>query len=154
MIDATSEFSVFSDEHFMREALKQAQMAFDDGEVPIGAVVVLNKRIIGRGHNQVERLQDATAHAEMLALTAAAQYIGNKYLEDCTLYVTIEPCPMCAGASNWSKVGRIVYGAGEPKFGFSRYSTELLHPKTELVDGLLEDDCRQLMTDFFRSKRK
>lgn len=137
----------------MREAIRQAQIAFEEDEVPIGAVVVSGKRIIGRGYNQVERLQDATAHAEMLALTAASQYLGNKYLEDCTLYVTIEPCAMCAGALRWVQVKRIVFGAPEPKFGFSRFSEELIHPKTEITGGLLEDECRELMQNFFRQKR-
>jgi tRNA(adenine34) deaminase len=145
--------SIFSDEHFMRQALLQAQQAFDEDEVPIGAVVVCKNRIIGRGYNQVEKLRDATAHAEMLAITAASEYLGNKYLEGCTLYVTIEPCPMCAGALRWVQVGRIVYGAGESKFGYMRFGNELLHPRTEVAFGVMEDECRQLMRDFFQKKR-
>ena len=146
--------SFFTDEYFMREALKQARMAFDDGEVPIGAVLVSNNRVIGRGYNQVERLKDATAHAEMIAITAASQFLGSKYLNDCTLYVTIELCPMCAGAARWTQVGRIVYGAQEPKAGFSRFGKELLHPKTEIISGVLHTEAATLMTDFFREKRE
>ncbi|MEM0998444.1 MAG: nucleoside deaminase [Bacteroidota bacterium] len=145
---------MFSDEHYMRQALREAEVAFAAGEVPIGAVVVVRNRIIGRGHNQVERLQDATAHAEMLAITAASDYLGSKFLNECTLYVTIEPCVMCAGALQWVRVGRIVFGAGEPKFGYQRYGSGLLHPKTEIIGGILSDECSALMREFFRSRRE
>jgi tRNA(adenine34) deaminase len=148
-----SELSIHSDEHYMRQALKLAEQAFAEDEVPIGAVVVCNNRIIGRGYNQVERLRDATAHAEMLAITAASEFLGSKYLRDCTLYVTIEPCPMCAGALRWTQVPRIVYGAGEPKFGYGRFGPELLHPKTEVQRGVLHEDCAALMKAFFQMKR-
>ena len=144
----------FTDEYFMREALKQARMAFEDGEVPIGAVVVSNNRVIGRGYNQVERLNDATAHAEMIAITAASQFLGSKYLNDCILYVTLEPCPMCAGAARWTQIGRVVYGAGEPKYGYSRFGNTMLHPKTEVLSGLMQDEAATLMIDFFREKRE
>jgi tRNA(adenine34) deaminase len=144
--------SIFSDDHFMREALKQARLAFDDEEVPIGAVVVHGTRVIGRGHNQVERLHDPTAHAEMIAITAACQHMGSKYLEGCTLFVTIEPCPMCAGALKWAQLDRVVYGANEPKHGFSLHGN-LLHPRTELVGGVLATDCADIMKEFFRARR-
>jgi tRNA(adenine34) deaminase len=150
---SSSELSIFSDEHFMRQALFQAEQAFADDEVPIGAVVVCNNRVIGKGYNQVERLRDATAHAEMLAITAASDYLGGKYLTDCTLYVTIEPCPMCAGALRWVQLARVVYGASEPKFGYLRFGPEMLHPKTAVSQGVLEDECRQLMRSFFQQKR-
>jgi tRNA(adenine34) deaminase len=145
--------SIHSHEHYMHQALLQAQQAFAEDEVPIGAVVVCNNRIIGRGYNQVERLHDATAHAEMLAITAASAFLGSKYLEGCTLYVTIEPCPMCAGALRWVQLQRVVYGAGESKFGYTRFGPEMLHPKTEVIQGVLEDDCRKLMRSFFQQKR-
>ena len=140
-------------EHFMREALKEAQLAFYADEVPIGAVVVHGNRIIGRGHNLTERLNDVTAHAEMQAFTAAANFVNGKYLTDCTLYVTIEPCVMCAVASYWTQISKIVYGARDEKRGFQNISTSILHPKTELVGGVMEDECRGLMQEFFRSKR-
>ena len=127
-----------TDEKFMREAMKEAEMAAYEDEVPIGAVVVCRGRIIGKGHNMTEKLHDATAHAEMIAITAAAEAVGGKYLNDCTLYVTVEPCPMCAGALNWSQIGRIVYGAPDPKRGYSLFSPSLLHPKTEVIGGVLE----------------
>lgn len=145
--------SVFSDESFMREALKQAERAFGEDEVPIGAVVVHGTRIIGRGYNQVERLHDPTAHAEMIAITAACQHLGSKYLEGCTLFVTIEPCPMCAGALHWAQFDRIVFGAAEPKHGYSRLGHGILHPRTEVVSGVLAGQCADLMKQFFRSKR-
>ena len=141
------------DEKFMREALAQAREAMLEGEIPIGAVVVWKGRVIGRGHNQTERLQDATAHAEMLAVTAAAQTMGGKYLTDCTLYVTVEPCPMCAGALAWSQISRIVYGAPDPRRGYSLFSPSLLHPKTEAIGGVLAEECSRLMIEFFQSKR-
>jgi tRNA(adenine34) deaminase len=137
----------------MAEALREARKAGEEGEIPIGAVVVSRGRIIGSGHNMTERLHDATAHAEMIAVTAATESIGAKYLADCTLYVTVEPCPMCAGALNWSQVGRIVYGAPDPRRGYSLYSPSLLHPKTEVLSGILSEECASLMLDFFREKR-
>jgi tRNA(adenine34) deaminase len=141
------------DEKFMREALREAHLAAGEGEIPIGAVMVWKGRIIGRGHNQTERLHDTTAHAEMLAITAASETMGGKYLTDCTLYVTVEPCPMCAGALAWSQVGRIVYGAPDQRRGFSLFSPSLLHPRTEKLGGILQEECVQLMLDFFRDKR-
>lgn len=146
--------SVHSDDHFMRQALAQAHMAFDSGEVPVGAVIVCDNRIIARAHNQTEQLTDVTAHAEILALTAASGHLGSKYLPDCTLFVTLEPCVMCAGALAWSQIGRIVYGATDEKRGFMRYGgKELLHPKTKLELGVLEAECATLMKDFFKGKR-
>lgn len=138
---------------FMRAALREAEEAFDRNEVPIGAVVVCGGEIIGRGHNLVETLTDATAHAEMQALTAAMNYAGGKYLPECTLYVTVEPCPMCAGASAWSQIGRIVYGASDPKRGYSRLSGGVLHPRTQVEGGVMETECRELMTRFFAKLR-
>ena len=142
-----------TDEKFMREAMKEAEMAAYEDEVPIGAVVVCRGRIIGKGHNMTEKLHDATAHAEMIAITAATEAVGSKYLNDCTLYVTVEPCPMCAGALNWSQIGRIVYGAPDPKRGYSLFSPSLLHPKTEVIGGVLEQECGALVRDFFMAKR-
>lgn len=142
-----------TDEKFMREAMKEAEMAAYEDEVPIGAVVVCRGRIIGKGHNMTEKLHDATAHAEMIAITAATEAVGAKYLNDCTLYVTVEPCPMCAGALNWSQIGRIVYGAPDPKRGYSLFSPSLLHPKTEVIGGVLEQECGALVRDFFMAKR-
>lgn len=141
------------EEKFMREALREARAALEDGEIPIGAVVVWKGRIIGRGHNQTEKLRDTTAHAEMIAITAASQAIGGKYLTDCTLYVTVEPCPMCAGALAWSQVGKIVYGAPDPRRGYSLFQPSLLHPKTEVTGGILQEECSALMVEFFKSKR-
>jgi tRNA(adenine34) deaminase len=141
------------DEKFMTEALREARKAGEEGEIPIGAVVVCRGRIIGSGHNMTERLHDATAHAEMIAITAATEAIGAKYLNDCTLYVTVEPCPMCAGALNWAQTGRIVYGAPDPRRGYSLYSPSLLHPKTEALGGILAQECSTLVTEFFKSKR-
>ena len=137
----------------MREALTEARAALDEGEVPIGAVIVCRGRIIARGHNMTERLHDPTAHAEMIALTAATEAVGGKYLDDCTLYVTVEPCPMCAAALNWAQIGRIVYGAPDPKRGYSRFTPSLLHPKTTVTTGTLAEACATMMTDFFKSKR-
>lgn len=142
-----------TDEKFMREAMKEAEMAAYEDEVPIGAVVVCRGRIIGKGHNMTEKLHDATAHAEMIAITAATETVGGKYLNDCILYVTVEPCPMCAGALNWSQIGRIVYGAPDPKRGYSLFSPSLLHPKTEVTGGVLEQECGALVRDFFMAKR-
>lgn len=141
------------DERYMLEALKEAQLAFDEDEIPIGAVVVCRGRVIAKGHNMTEMLHDPTAHAEMIAITAATEAMGGKYLNDCTLYVTVEPCPMCAGALNWAQVGRIVYGAIDPKRGYSMFSPSLLHPKTEVMAGVLADSCSALMKDFFSRKR-
>ena len=141
------------DERFMNEALREAQEAAAAGEIPIGAVVVWKGRIIGRGHNQTEQLHDTTAHAEMIALTAASETLGGKYLNDCTLYVTVEPCPMCAGALAWSQIGRIVYGAPDQRRGFSLFTPSLLHPRTEVSGGVRMEACAALMLDFFRSKR-
>ncbi|MEC3879431.1 nucleoside deaminase [Parapedobacter sp. 10938] len=141
------------DEVYMREALREAQKALEQDEVPIGAVVVAGGRIIGRGHNLTERLNDVTAHAEMQAFTAAASYLGGKYLRDSTLYVTIEPCVMCAGAAYWTQVGRIVFGARDEKRGFSKFGSQVLHPKTTLSHGVLEAECADLVTSFFRNKR-
>jgi tRNA(adenine34) deaminase len=145
--------SVNSDEHYMRQALKQAQLAAEAGEIPVGAIVVANQQIIARGHNQTEQLTDVTAHAEIIALTAAANYLGGKYLQGCTLYVTLEPCVMCAGALAWAQLDRLVYGAGDDKRGFMRFGKELLHPKTKIEYGVLHEDCSILMTSFFQGKR-
>lgn len=142
------------DEHFMRLALNEAKKAFDADEIPIGAIVVCQGKVIGRGHNLTEQLNDVTAHAEMQAFTAAAQTLGGKYLKDCTLYVTIEPCVMCAGASYWTQISRIVYGAKEDKRGFTRVDQNILHPKTLLKGGVLSEECGALMTNFFINKRK
>ena len=141
------------DEKFMREALREAQAAQAEGEIPIGAVVVWKGRIIGRGHNLTERLRDSTAHAEMIAITSATGTMGGKYLSDCTLYVTVEPCPMCAGALARSQMGRIVYGAPDPRRGYSLFSPSLLHPRTQVTGGILLEDCSALMLSFFRDKR-
>ena len=142
------------DERFMHEALKEAGYAADGDEVPVGAVIVCRDRIIGRGHNMTETLHDPTAHAEMIAITAATEAMGGKYLNDCTLYVTVEPCPMCAGALAWSQIGRVVYGALDPKRGFSLYSPSLMHPKTEITAGVLAEECGEIVSEFFRNKRK
>ncbi|QMU66618.1 MAG: nucleoside deaminase [Flavobacteriaceae bacterium] len=142
----------FDDTYFMKKALQEAQYAFDKGEVPIGAVVVLKDQIIARGHNLTETLNDVTAHAEMQVFTAAADFLGGKYLRECTLYVTLEPCQMCAGASYWAQLGKIVYGTSEPERGFSRLNTKL-HPKTKVVNGVLEDECSLILRRFFIEKR-
>jgi len=138
-----------SDEYFMKEALKQAEMAFEDKEIPVGAVVVCNNRIIAKAYNQTEKLNDATAHAEMIALTAAFNYLGSKYLPDCTLYVTLEPCVMCAGALNWAQIGKLVFGSPDPKRGFRTVRQKILHPKTKIIDGILSKDCKQILDKFF-----
>ena len=142
----------FDDTYFMKRALQEAQLAFDKNEVPIGAVIVMNNQIIARAHNLTETLTDVTAHAEMQAFTAAADFLGGKYLKECTLYVTLEPCQMCAGASYWTQIGKIVYGAKEEKRGFLTMKTTL-HPKTKVVGGILEDECGKLITRFFIEKR-
>ena len=141
------------DERFMRMALAEAQHAFDDDEVPVGAVIVCGNQVIARAHNLTETLTDCTAHAEMQAITAAASYLGGKYLPDCTLYVTVEPCLMCAGALAWSQIGRIVYGAADIKRGYHTYCPRPFHPKTTIEGGVLADECAALMTSFFRRKR-
>jgi len=141
-----------NDEYFMLEALKEAQKAFDQQEVPVGAVVVCSEQIIARAHNLTETLNDVTAHAEMQAFTAAADYLGGKYLNQCTLYVTLEPCIMCGGASYWTQIGKIVFGASDPKRGFSKHEN-ILHPKTKVVSGILENECASVLTKFFQNKR-
>lgn len=142
------------DELYMRKALQEADKAEEEGEIPIGAIVVCQDRIIARTHNLTERLNDVTAHAEMQAITAAANLLGGKYLTDCTLYVTVEPCPMCAGAIGWAQLKRIVYGASDEKRGYRRYAPKVMHPKAEIVYGVLEEECRNRMQEFFRKKRK
>lgn len=144
-----------TDEHYMRQALREAQRAFDEGEVPVGAIIVMNERIIARGYNQVERLTDSTAHAEIIALTAAFNFLGSKYLPDAILYVTIQPCLMCSGALYWSKIGKVVYGAEDEKNGYKKVAGEHspFHPKTLVSGGLLQDECAQLMKDFFKARR-
>ena len=142
-----------SEEYYMKQALAEAQKAFDRDEVPVGAVIVCKNRIVARAHNLTERLNDVTAHAEMQAFTAAAEAMGGKYLDQCTLYVTLEPCVMCAGASFWSHIGKIVYGASDAKRGFNRIGKTLLHPKTEVVSGIMEHDCGDLIRLFFQRKR-
>ncbi|MBO4761600.1 MAG: nucleoside deaminase [Bacteroidales bacterium] len=141
------------DELYMKEALKEARAALAEDEIPIGAVIVCKGRIVGKGHNMTERLNDPTAHAEMIAITAATEALGGKYLNECTLYVTVEPCPMCAGALNWAQIGRIVYGAIDPKRGHSLFTPSLLHPKTEVEAGVLAEECGSMVTEFFKKKR-
>ncbi len=144
----------FSDEYFMKKAFAEAILAFEKGEVPVGAVVVANKKIIARAHNLTETLNDVTAHAEMQAITAAANLLGGKYLNDCTLYVTVEPCVMCAGALCWSQIGKIVFGTSDDKRGYKKFAPQSLHPKTEVVGGVFETECSELMQEFFRLKRE
>lgn len=145
---------LFTDTYFMRMALKEAQRAYEADEVPVGAIIVARNQVISKGYNQVEMLSDVTAHAEILAITAASQHYGSKYLPDCTLYVTIEPCCMCAGALRWSQLERIVYGAADEKYGFMRYGKDMLHPRTRLAYGVCEAEVRELMMRFFEEKRK
>lgn len=145
--------SIYSDDYFMQQALKEARQALLKGEIPVGAVVVCDNKIIARGHNQTEQLQDVTAHAEMIALTAAANNLGSKYLPECTLYVTLEPCVMCAGALFWTQIGRVVYGAADDKRGFMRFGKTLLHPKASIEYGVLEAECAEIISGFFKSKR-
>lgn len=145
--------SVQSDEHFMKMALNEARRALDEDEIPVGAVVVCGGQVVGRGHNLTERLNDFTAHAEMQAFTAASEHLGNKYLNECTLFVTLEPCTMCAGAAFWTQIGKIVYGASDEKRGYSQHTQRVLHPKTKVVRGVLEDACAELLTNFFSRKR-
>ena len=144
-----------TDEHYMKQALNESQRAFDEGEVPVGAIIVMNERIIAKGYNQVEKLTDSTAHAEIIALTAAFNFLGSKYLPDATLYVTIQPCLMCSGALYWSKIGRIVYGADDEKNGYKRVAQDIspFHPKTLVTGGVLQEDCARLMKDFFKERR-
>ena len=145
--------NLFNDEYFMREALKEAQKALEKDEIPIGAIIVHGNRIISRAHNLTETLTDVTAHAEMQAFTSASNTIGGKYLNECILYVTVEPCAMCAGASYWTHLSKIVFGASDPKRGYSFIGKQILHPKTVIVSGVLEKECSTLMTDFFKKKR-
>ena len=144
---------MFDDQYFMREALKEAVKAYESNEVPVGAVVVSSNKVIGRGHNLTELLHDVTAHAEMQAITAAANHLGAKYLNECTLYVTLEPCTMCAGALYWAQIGRLVYGANDEKRGYSKTTMHALHPKTSVTQGIMQEECAILMSDFFKSKR-
>ncbi len=143
----------FNDEYFMKKAFSEAVLAFEKSEVPVGAVVVSNKKIIARAHNLTETLNDVTAHAEMQAITAAANLLGGKYLNDCTLYVTLEPCVMCAGALGWAQIGKIVFGATDEKRGFRKFASKSLHPKTEVISGVLQTECAELLQEFFRTKR-
>jgi tRNA(adenine34) deaminase len=144
-----------TDEYYMMQAIKEAKKALGDGEVPIGAIVVMNEKLIARGHNMVEKLNDPTAHAEMIALTSAFNLLGAKYIPEATLYITVEPCLMCAGAIYWSKIGKVVYGADDEKNGYKKTAGANwpFHPKTELIRGVLKDDCAKLMKDFFKNKR-
>lgn len=145
---------LYTDEYFMREALKEAQKAFEDGEVPVGAVVVCQNKIIGRAHNQTEKLTDATAHAEMLAITAASNFLGSKYLSECILYVTLEPCVMCAGALHWVQLMKLVYGASDVQKGYSLSKSPILHSKTEVVNGIKSGECAELVNSFFKRIRE
>ncbi|MCB9292433.1 MAG: nucleoside deaminase [Lewinellaceae bacterium] len=146
--------TIFSDEHFMKQALLEAEAALEQGEVPVGAVVVCRNQVIARAHNQTEQLNDVTAHAEILALTAASHFLGSKYLPECTLFVTLEPCVMCAGALQWAQLGRLVYGAPDDKRGFMEYGKRLLHPKTQVEYGVMFGECSMLLKEFFRKRRK
>ncbi len=141
------------DEEFMRKALAEAQLAFDEDEIPVGAVIVCRDKIVSRAHNLTEMLTDVTAHAEMQAITSGANMLGGKYLRDCTLYVTVEPCVMCAGAIGWAQISRVVYGASDEKRGFRKYAPEALHPKTTVTSGVLEEECKALMQTFFQNRR-
>ena len=147
-------FNMFTHEYFMKEALKEARKAYDKDEVPVGAVVVCNNTIIARAHNLTETLNDATAHAEMQAITAASEYLGGKYLDQCSLYVSLEPCPMCAGALFWAQLGNLIYGASDEKRGYSLVNSRLLHPKTQIVAGIYQNEASQLIKEFFVKKRK
>ncbi|MDP1728258.1 MAG: nucleoside deaminase [Bacteroidota bacterium] len=148
-----NEITVYTDEYFMKHALLEAQKAYDMGEIPVGCVVVCENQIIGKGHNLTELLHDVTAHAEMQAITAAANYLGAKYLTECSLYVTVEPCVMCAGAIYWSQMGKLIYGASDEKRGFMREGRHLLHPKTEILNGIMADESAELMKSFFKKLR-
>lgn len=142
-----------NDERFMRMAIKEAELSALEGEIPVGAIVVCKGQIISRAHNLTETLHDVTAHAEMQAITSAADYLGGKYLQDCTLYVTLEPCIMCAGAIGWAQISRLVYGASDERRGYSTFAPKALHPRCEVVKGVFEEECKQMVVDFFRSKR-
>jgi len=144
---------IYTDDYFMNEAIKEAQMAFEKDEVPVGAVITYDNQIIARAHNLTETLNDVTAHAEMQAFTSATDYIGGKYLRDCTLFVTLEPCVMCAGASYWTQIGKIVFGAYDMKRGYSKVENSILHPKTKIVGGIMEEECNKLLRTFFEQKR-
>jgi tRNA(adenine34) deaminase len=145
--------NIFTDEYFMKEALKEAQKAFDEDEVPVGAVVVCDNKIIARAHNMTEKLNDVTAHAEMLAITSATNFLGGKYLNECSLYVTLEPCIMCGGALYWSQIKKLVYASSDLKRGFSNIEKNILHPKTDVVRGIMQQEASDLITSFFKSKR-
>ena len=147
------EINPFSHNYFMKEALKEAKKALEKGEVPVGCIIVCNEKIIARAHNFTQRLNDVTAHAEMQAITSAADYLGGKYLKDCTLYVTLEPCIMCAGATYWAQLSKIVYGAKDIKRGYSALSNNILHPKTQVIEGIMGDESAKLLIDFFKNKR-
>ncbi len=146
-------YPLFSDEYFMNEAIKESQNAEKQGEIPVGAVIVSNNRIIARGHNMTQQLEDVTAHAEMIALTSASNFLGSKYLDECTLYVTLEPCLMCAAALKWAHLGRLVFAASDPKEGYQLIEKNVLHPKTELQNGVLEHECSAILKEFFERKR-
>ena len=146
-------YELFSDEYFMNEALKEARKALHQDEVPVGAVVVAGNQVVARGHNMTQQLNDVTAHAEMVALTSAANHLGSKYLNECTLFVTLEPCLMCAAAHKWAQLGRLVFGASDDKAGYHLVEAPVLHPKTEILFGVLEDECSSLLKEFFRQKR-
>lgn len=148
------ELSVYTSEHYMRQALFEAEKAAEKGEIPVGAVIVCRNKIVARAYNETETLNDVTAHAEMIALTSASNYIGAKYLPECTLYVTLEPCVMCAGALFWSQIGKMVYGADDPQRGYTRVGTSILHPKTVVEKGVLKQECKGLIDDFFRNLRE
>ena len=147
------EINPFSDKYFMNEALKEAHKAALSDEVPVGAIIVCDNQIIVRAHNYTERLNDVTAHAEMQAFTSASGYLGGKYLNECTLYVTLEPCNMCAGASYWTQLKKVVFGASDKKRGFSNLKENILHPKTEIISGILEEECSKILKEFFKNKR-
>ena len=146
-------YPLFSDEYFMKEALKEAEKAYEQDEVPVGVIVVAKQRIIARAHNMTQQLEDVTAHAEMIAITSASNFIGAKYLTDCTLYASLEPCLMCASALNWAQLGRLVFGASDDKAGYHIVESPVLHPKTEIAFGVLEDECAKLLKQFFKEKR-
>ncbi|MBN1926324.1 MAG: nucleoside deaminase [Prolixibacteraceae bacterium] len=145
---------LFSDEYYMKKALEEAKTAYEKGEIPVGCIVVCKNKIIARCYNLTQTLNDVTAHAEMQAITAASNMLGGKYLTDCSLYVTLEPCVMCAGALNWAQIGKVVYGATDDKRGFSLYSTTMLHPRTEIITGVLKDECSSMLKNFFLNRRK
>ncbi|MDA8693480.1 nucleoside deaminase [Saprospiraceae bacterium] len=144
---------VYTDTYFMKKAYEEALIAADEGEIPVGAIIVSRNQIIAKAHNQSEVLNDVTAHAEVMAITSASNYLGSKFLEECTMYVTLEPCVMCAGAIKWARVGRLVYAASDDRHGFMRYGKEVLHPSTKLEFGIMHNECAKLMTDFFKNKR-